>query len=128
MKSQSIANLPIESARIYWILDLQGDVHSIWDLWPSGLQECKGNIFFEVGQGVQHVSVGFKKFFEGLSNPDLTPQKLLRGCLMSTQVNFLKITKLIMMVGNPLCTHLLSYEALLFMSNSLHIIAFIILD
>jgi hypothetical protein len=45
MKSQSIANLPIGSACIYWILNLEGDVHSIWDLWSSGLQECKA-IFF----------------------------------------------------------------------------------
>ena len=29
------------------ILDLEGEVHSIWDLWISGLQECKGNGFFE---------------------------------------------------------------------------------
>ena len=27
-------------------LDLEGEVHSIWDLWTSGLQECKGNLFF----------------------------------------------------------------------------------
>ena len=46
MKAQSIAYLPIGSAHIYWILDLEGEVHSIWDLWSSGLQECKGNFFF----------------------------------------------------------------------------------
>ena len=32
MKSQSIAYLLIRSAHIYWILDLKGEVHSIWDL------------------------------------------------------------------------------------------------
>jgi hypothetical protein len=32
--------------------------------------------FFEVGRDGQHVLVGFKNFFEGLSNPDSTPQKL----------------------------------------------------
>jgi hypothetical protein len=32
MKSQSIAYPPIGSAHIYWILDLEGEVHSIWDL------------------------------------------------------------------------------------------------
>ena len=32
MKSQSIAYLLLGSAHIYWILDLQGEVHSIWDL------------------------------------------------------------------------------------------------
>ena len=30
MKSQSIAYLRIGSAHIYWILDLEGEVHSIW--------------------------------------------------------------------------------------------------
>ena len=92
MKSQSIAWLPIGSAHIYWILDLEGEVHSIWDLWSSGLQECKDRIFFEDGRGGQHVSVGFKKFSEGLSNLELTPQKFVRGCLTSTYVNFLKNT------------------------------------
>ena len=32
MKSQSIAYLLLGSAHIYWILDLEGEVHSIWDL------------------------------------------------------------------------------------------------
>jgi hypothetical protein len=27
----------------------EGEVHSIWDLWISGLQKCKSNDFFEVG-------------------------------------------------------------------------------
>ena len=49
MKPQSIAYLLNGSEHIYWILDLEGEVHSIWDLWISGLQECKGNGFFEVG-------------------------------------------------------------------------------
>ena len=73
VKSQSNAYLPIGSAHIYWILDLEGEVHSIWNMWSSGPQECKGNIFFEVGRGGQHVLVRFRKFFEGLPNLDLTP-------------------------------------------------------
>ena len=32
MKFQSIAYLLIGSAHIYWILDFEGEVHSIWDL------------------------------------------------------------------------------------------------
>jgi hypothetical protein len=32
MKSQLIAYLPIKKAYTYWILDLEGKVHSIWDL------------------------------------------------------------------------------------------------
>ena len=43
MKPQSIAHLlnGSEHVYIYWISDLEGEVHSImWDLWLSGLQEC----------------------------------------------------------------------------------------
>ena len=32
MNSQSIAYSLIGSAQIYWTLDLEGEVHSIWDL------------------------------------------------------------------------------------------------
>ena len=38
MKPQSIAHLIFGSAHIYWILDLEGEVHPIWGLWVSGLQ------------------------------------------------------------------------------------------
>ena len=51
MKSQSIAYLLNESEHVYWILDLDGEVHSIWDLWISGLQECKGNDFSKLAGG-----------------------------------------------------------------------------
>ena len=40
MKPQSIAHLLNGSEHVYWILDLEGEVHSIWDLWVSGFQEC----------------------------------------------------------------------------------------
>ena len=50
MKSQPIAYLLNGSEHIYWILDLEGEVHSTWDLWISGLQECKGNGFFDDGR------------------------------------------------------------------------------
>ena len=46
MESQSIAYLVIGSAHINWILDLEGEVHSIWDLWTNILQVCSGNVFF----------------------------------------------------------------------------------
>ena len=49
MKSQSSVCLLNGSEHIYWILDLEGEVHSIWDLYRSGLQECKGNGFYEIG-------------------------------------------------------------------------------
>ena len=32
MKSESIAYLLLGCAHIYWVLDLQGEVHSIWAL------------------------------------------------------------------------------------------------
>ena len=69
MKSHSISYLLIGSAHIYWILDLAGEVDSIWDLKPSDLQECKGNIFIEVGRGGQQFSVEFKKIPRGLPQP-----------------------------------------------------------
>jgi hypothetical protein len=41
-KSQSIAQLLDGSEHIYWILDLENEVHSIWVIWTSSLQECQG--------------------------------------------------------------------------------------
>ena len=37
MKFQPIAYLFNGSEHTYWIWDLEGEVHSIWDLWISGL-------------------------------------------------------------------------------------------
>ena len=45
-KCQPIVNLLNESEHTYGILNLEDEIHSIWDLWRSGLQECKGNGFF----------------------------------------------------------------------------------
>ena len=41
-KSQSIAYLFNESEHIYCILNLEDELHSIWIIWTSDLQECKG--------------------------------------------------------------------------------------
>ena len=49
-KSQSIVYLLDGSEHIYWILDLQDKVYSVWDLWTHDLQESKGNDFFAVGR------------------------------------------------------------------------------
>ena len=46
MKSQSITYLLNASDHIYGILDLEDEVHSIWVIWTSNLQECKGNFIF----------------------------------------------------------------------------------
>ena len=52
IKSQSVVYLRSGSEHIYWILDLEGEVHSIWVIWTSGLQECKGKLFrSRAGQG-----------------------------------------------------------------------------
>ena len=49
-KSQSIAYLLNGSEHIYWILDLENEVHSIWVIWTSNLQECKGQARVRVGE------------------------------------------------------------------------------
>ena len=52
---------------MYWMLDLEGEVHSIWVCGQGRLQECKGQLLsFEVGQGVQHLLVRVIKVFLGL--------------------------------------------------------------
>jgi hypothetical protein len=51
MKSQSIAYLLNRSEHVYWIWNLESEVHSIWDLWVGGLQECKGNFLFSKSGG-----------------------------------------------------------------------------
>ena len=76
---------------IYYILDLEGEVHSIWDMWRSGLQECEGNDFFEVGWGGQSFPVGSKKsqlFVGQLPLPVSTsPKKLVGGKILSALQN-----------------------------------------
>ena len=61
MKPQSIAHLLNGNKHIYWILDLEGEVHSTWDLWVSGLQECKSNEVFRNRAGGQQFLVKSKK-------------------------------------------------------------------
>ena len=50
MKCPSIDYLLNGREDINWILDLEDEVHLIWDLWIylSGLPECKGNDFLKV--------------------------------------------------------------------------------
>ena len=45
-KSQLIVYLLNESEHIYWILDLEDEVHSMWVIWTSGLEKCKGDFIF----------------------------------------------------------------------------------
>ena len=87
IKSQSIAYLHNGSERVYWILDLEGEVHSIRGLWISGLQECKGNGFFEVGQAGNNFWSGSKNLDfmdKRLPLPESTsPKKFVGGGLTS---------------------------------------------
>ena len=46
MKMQSFAYLLNVSEHIHRILDLEDEVHSMWVIWTSGLQECNGNFIF----------------------------------------------------------------------------------
>ena len=94
MKPQSIAHLLNGSEHIYWILDLEGEVHSIWDLWVSGLQECKSNEFFSKSGGRAAVFGRVHKFIffsDGrLAPPDSSVRKVRRGVfnvLRSTQAS-----------------------------------------
>ena len=87
MKSQSISYLLNGSEHtyiyIYVILDLADEVHSIWDLWISGLQECKDNGFSEVGRAGEHkFSVMSKKIgflLWGLPLPESTSLETFVG-------------------------------------------------
>ena len=40
---------------MYWILDLENEVHAIWVIWISNLQECKGNFIF--WSRVEHAAI-----------------------------------------------------------------------
>ena len=84
--------IPINCLFIYWKcayildLDLEDEVHSIWDFCTSSLQECKNNVFPEVGQGVPQISVRFKKSQKNYSVPkpiSASPYKVHRGTLAS---------------------------------------------
>ena len=72
-----------ESEHIYWTWDLESQVHSIWDLWIGGLQECKGNGFFKVGRAYNNFWLGPKNldFLDGrLPMPEYSsPKKFVGG-------------------------------------------------
>ena len=78
MKSRSVAYLLNGSEHIYWIFGLEGKVHSIWDLWTSGLQKCKCNDFFKVRRTSRSFRSGPKNLdflIGGCSCPNLPPPK-----------------------------------------------------
>ena len=76
VNSQSIAYLLNGSEHVYWNLFIEGEVHSTWDVWTSGLQECKGNGFSEVGRAGNNFRSGpkFWIFWTGICPyPNLPP-------------------------------------------------------
>jgi hypothetical protein len=62
MQSQSLGCLQSGKEKIYRILDLDNEVHSIWVIWTSGLPKWRGNCFFKVWQGGQQFLIGIIKF------------------------------------------------------------------
>ena len=66
---------------IYIKLDLEGEVHWIWDLWINGLQECKGNGFFEVGQADSSFQLGLENldFLDGWLPKCSSTKKFMGG-------------------------------------------------
>ena len=88
MKSQSIIYLLSGSPHIYWILDLEVKCTQYGICSQAAFKNARAIFFFQVGWGMHHVSVGYKNFSKGLSNPDMIPRKFVRGCLMSAHVNF----------------------------------------
>ena len=112
MKSQSIVDLAIGSAHILHFKPWRSFNMGFVVKRPSRMQ---GQFFFsKLGRGRQHILVGSKKFFEGVPNLDLTPQKFVSGCLTSAHVSYLKITRLIVMGLQPMMHPLASIWGIVF--------------
>lgn len=86
MKSQiHLLFLLSGNAHVYWILDPEGESALNMDL-----QECKGDVFREVGRDEQKILFGLEislLFSRGLPSPYPPPKKLTRRGLMSTMTN-----------------------------------------
>ena len=80
---QSLAYLLNGSEHIYWIWDLKNEVHSTWDLWISGLQECKDNNFFEASGQAVVFSWVLKIWRAATPTSIFLPKKVRGGNLMS---------------------------------------------
>ena len=81
MKSLTTVYLHNGNEHIYWSLDLEGEVHSIWNLWITGLQECKGNGFSEVGRTDINFRLGPENqdFFLGAAPARIYLPRKVRG-------------------------------------------------
>ena len=65
MNFQLIAYLPNPSEHKYWILDLEGEVHSTWVLWTRQPSIMQGQLFLEVEWGGQCFQSCSKTIVEG---------------------------------------------------------------
>jgi hypothetical protein len=81
MKFQLVAYLLKGSEHVYWILDLEDEVHSIWDLWMSGFQECKADGLLKSGETYKCFRSGPKKLV-GVGLPSAFP----RYAILSSKV------------------------------------------
>ena len=81
MKSQSIIYLLIGSAPIYWISDLEGEVHSIWDCSQAAFKNARAIFFSKLDGAGSNFQSRSKMFMEGYPSPDLTPPIVRRGGL-----------------------------------------------
>jgi hypothetical protein len=93
---------------IYWTLDLEGEVRSIWDVWISGLKKCESNGFSEVRWANRSFRSGLKNLDFSLGGcpwPNLPPQKKFVGnvqCPPSTYYVMKYIVKLSNTVENKI--------------------------
>jgi hypothetical protein len=88
MKSQSISYLLNESECIYKIWNLEGEVHSIWDSWVSGLQEyTRAMIFSKLGGRASFFGrvQKMKIFWRGSFLFPNIPKKFVGGHLTSSE-------------------------------------------
>ena len=81
MKSQSITYLLSGSAHIYWILDLEGEVHSIRNCSQAAFKNARAQFFLKLGGAGKSFQSGSKFSWEGCPYPDLTRPIVRRGGL-----------------------------------------------
>ena len=60
MKSQSIAYLLSGIAHIYWILDLEVEVHSIWNCSQAAFKNATAMCFSKLGRAGNNFRLGSK--------------------------------------------------------------------
>ena len=82
-------------------------MHSLWDLWISGLQECKYNSFFEVGRAGNNFRLGPENLTDNCPCLNIPPRKVREGGGGGKVEEFepmhvLKMVELCVKVGPPI--------------------------